>query len=121
VAKSKIPPPVPQSQIARVEIDGPAIRIVEEIVNDKGEKLMISASAKFDGKDYPVHGTPAADTVAYERVDTNTIKGTAKKAGKVVTRETVVVSKDGKTMMGTYSGTDAAGKLFTAQAVFERQ
>jgi hypothetical protein len=57
----------------------------------------------------------------YERVDTNTIRGVAKKGGKVVVRETVVVSADGTTMTGTYSGTDTAGKPYTATAVFDKQ
>ena len=102
-------------------MDASGIQITEEIVNVSGERLTISAKAKFDGKDYPVTGTPQADTVAYQRVDANTIKGVAKKAGKVVMNETVVVSPDGKTMTGIYSGIDAIGRPVTAVAVFEKQ
>jgi hypothetical protein len=54
-------------------------------------------------------------------VDRNTIKGIAKKAGKVIMHETVVVSPDGESMTGTYSGTDATGKQVIAVAVFERK
>jgi hypothetical protein len=32
-----------------------------------------------------------------------------------------VVSADGKTLTGTYSGKDAAGKQVTGMAVFEKQ
>jgi hypothetical protein len=120
-SKSKIPPPVPKSQIARVVVDASDIEITEEIVNESGERLTIHVKAKFDGKDYPITGTPFADAGAYRRVNRNTIKGVAKKAGKVIMHETVVVSPDGKSMTGTYSGTDATGKQVTAVAVFEKK
>jgi hypothetical protein len=120
LAKSKIPPPVPKSQVARVAADASGVEITEDLVTASGERLTIHVKAKFDGKDYPVTGTPYADTVAYQRVNRYTIKGVGKKAGKVIMHETVVVSPDGKSMTGTYSGTDATGKQVSAVAVFSR-
>jgi hypothetical protein len=121
LSKSKLSPPIPKSQIARVAARASGIRISEEIVTDTGERMNISVDAKFDGKDYPVNGSPYADGVSYQRIDRFTIKGVGKKAGKVIMYETVVVSPDGKTMTGTYSGTDASGKQVTAIAVFDKQ
>ena len=121
LSKSKLPPPLPQSQTTRIEANAGGIDIVEEIVSDKGERTTVTVSAKFDGKDYPVNGSPVADSVVYQRIDSHTIRGVARKAGKVVVHETVVVSKDGKTLTGTYSGTDAAGKEIAGIAVFEKQ
>lgn len=121
LAKSKLPPPVPKSQIARVDSDGSSIRISEEVVSDKDERMTITVDARFDGKDYPIKGAPFADAVSYQRIDRFTIKGIGKKDGKVIMHETVVVSPDGKTMTGTYSGTDATGKQATAVAVFDKQ
>jgi hypothetical protein len=121
LSKSKLSPPIPKSQIARVDAGASGIRISEEIVSDTGERMNISVDAKFDGKDYPVNGSPYADGVSYQRIDRFTIKGVGKKAGKIIMHETVVVSPDGKTMTGTYSGTDASGKQVTAIAIFEKQ
>ena len=122
LSKSKIPPPAPKSQIAHVVVDASELEITEEIINESGERLTIHVKAKFDGKDYPITGSPYADAVSYERVDRNTIKGVGKKGGKVIMHETVVVSPDGKSMAGTYSGTDAVGKQVTAAtAVFEKK
>src|SRR5512136_2806139 len=109
LAKSKLPPPLPKSQIVRVDADASRIRITEEVITDTGEHMFISVDAGFDGKDYPVKGSPVADSVAYRRVDRHTIKGVGKKAGKVVMRETVVVGPDGQTMTGTYTETDPSG------------
>ena len=121
LSKSKLPPPIPKSQTARVDAGTSGIRIAEEVVSDTGERMNISVNAQFDGKDYPVKGSPFADSVAYERIDRFTIKGVGKKAGKVIMHETVMVSPDGKTMTGTYSSTDASGKQVTAVAIFEKQ
>jgi len=121
LAKSNLPPPLPKSQTSLIEATAEKISVKEEVINEKGEVLVITGEARFDGKDYPVHGTPFADTIAYERIDARTLKGWAKKGGKIVTRETVTVSPDGKTLTGSYSGTDATGKQVTATAVFDKQ
>lgn len=121
LAKSKIPPPFPQSQTVRIEADETGVRMEEVIVNSQGERLVITVRAKFDGEDYPVEGTPFADTVAYRHDGTHTIKGVAKKAGRVVVTETAVLSPDGKTVTVTYLSQDAEGRPVTSTGVFERQ
>jgi hypothetical protein len=121
LAKSKLPPPPPQSQATQVEADAKGIRMKEVIVTDKGEQLNIAVAAKFDGQDYPVTGTPLADTVAYKRVNKHTITGVAKKAGKVVATERAVVSANGKTLTVTFTSADASGKPVTGVGVFEKQ
>jgi hypothetical protein len=121
LSRSELPEPLPKSQTASVRADGTSIRIVEEVVSATGEHMNISVDARFDGKDYPIKGSPFADSVAYQRVDRYTIRGVGKKNGKEVMRETVVVARDGRTLTGTYSGTDATGKQVTAVAVFEKQ
>ncbi len=98
-----------------------SIEIKEEVVTDSGERLIIHAKAKFDGVDYPITGSPAVDTIAYQRADHNTIKGVGKKYGKVVIQETAVLSRDGNSVTGTYTMTDANGEEITAIAVFERK
>lgn len=123
LSKSNIPPPftASKSQIVHLAINGSDFEITEEVVTDSDEKLTIHAKAKFDGKDYPITGTPAVDTIAAERVDRNTIKDVWKKDGKVIMKETAVVSPDGNSITGTYSVTDATGKQVTAIAVFEKK
>jgi len=121
LAKSKLPPPLPRSQTSRIDVEGDGIHIREVIENDKGGQITITVDARFDGRDYPIHGTPFADTVAYERIDAYTLKGTVKKAGRIIANEKIVVSPDGATMTSAYSGIDATGKVATATAVFEKQ
>jgi hypothetical protein len=121
LAKSKLPPPVPRSVISYIECDGRSVSVREEIVDANGQRQTAIVKAAFDGKDYPVVGSPAADTVSYRRIDSHTLKGTSKKGGKVLLDETAVVSPDGRTMTATYSWADAEGKQVTATAVLERR
>jgi len=120
LSKSKLPAPLPQSQIVTIHISDQIIRVQEDVVSEKGEKLEIKVHAKFDGQDYAIDGSPYADTVAYTRMDRNTLKGIGKKGGKVIVDEIAVVSGNGKTLTTTYSGTDPSGQPGTFVAVFDR-
>ncbi len=113
-------PPVTKSQVCVIETDGVFVKMRETLVNDKGETLTISVDGKFDGRDYPVSGTPFADTVSYRLVTPNTIEGVAKKGGVVIVRETAVLSNDGKTLRVTYLSSVAEGNSPTTHALFER-
>jgi hypothetical protein len=121
LSKSNLPPPLPRSQMVHIQAHRNGIEIREEVVNEDGHPMIVTVRAKFDGKDYPVSGSPFADSVRYQRIDSHTLKGVVKKAGKVVTTETVTVSPDGRTLTGAYTGTDATGKQVDAVAVFERK
>ena len=121
LAKSELAVPAPRSQIVRIQASAEGLRIREEVTNDKGEPLVITLDAKFDGKDYPITGSPFADAGSYNRVDSHTLSATAKKAGKVIETETVAVSADGKTMTAHYTYTDAFGKRVSAVAVADRE
>src|SRR6266851_3849906 len=50
LAKSKLPPPAPQSDIAKVDADDNGLKLLEDITDDKGQPLKISVETKFDGK-----------------------------------------------------------------------
>jgi hypothetical protein len=58
-------------------------------------------SAKFDGKEYPIQGDPAHDTVALRRINANTIVETDKQEGAVHYMLRMTVSPDGKSMQVT--------------------
>ena len=120
IAKSTLPPPLPRSQTGRIEVQGRRIHIREDVVNEDVKSLRIEADAKFDGKYYPVTGTPFADLVAYRRRNSRTITGKAKKDGKVVSEETVVLSPDGHSMTATYTG-KRDGKRVRFVGVFDRE
>ena len=111
---------MPKSDIAVVDADENGLKLNEDVITDKGESLKISYEAKFDGKDYPVTGDPSSDSVSYQRVNANTLKGKTTKGGKVATDATIVVSKDGK--ITTVNYTDySQGKPAKGTGVYEKQ
>ncbi len=113
-------PPVTKSQVLNIETDGVFVRMRETLVNDKDETLTISVNGKLDGLDYPVSGTPFADTVSYRLLRPNTIQGVAKKNGAVIVTETAVLSEDGKTIRVTYESFDGQGHCLTSHGLCER-
>ena len=54
--------------------------------------------AKFDGKEYPVKGTFANETVSLKKVNDHTIEATHKRDGKLYSIEKITVSAGGKQM-----------------------
>jgi hypothetical protein len=58
----------------------------------------ISWEAKFDGKEYPVKGTYANDTVSLKSLGDHSIEATYKRDGKIDAVEKNTVSPDGKKM-----------------------
>ena len=59
------------------------------------------------------------DTI--KRIDDNTSEATLKKAGKVVRNAKRVISKNGKVMTITMSGTDEKGEKINNVAVYDKQ
>ena len=81
-----------------------------ETVDADGKTTSFSYTAKLDGKDYPVSGSDDFDAIAIKRIDDNTAVATLKKGGKQVSTARRVVSKDGKTLTLTITGTNAKGE-----------
>jgi hypothetical protein len=107
------------SDVYHVTVNDQDISYGEDWSDAKGSRKA-SYKGKIDGKDYPLNGDPNADTVAYERVGSNELKGTAKKDGKVVSTSKIVVSKDGK--ITTVDVTiPVEGKSLSAVAIYDKQ
>jgi hypothetical protein len=65
---------------------------------------------KADGSDQPIPGYKFADTLAVKVVNDRTVEFTNKKGGKVVQKETLTVSADGKTLAGEFTQYREASK-----------
>jgi hypothetical protein len=80
-----------------------------------------SYTCKYDGKECSVTGLPY-DTISIRRIDANTVENEVrKKNGKYHAIARHTVSKDGKTLTQTATGTDAEGKAFSQTRVYEKQ
>lgn len=122
VAKSKISPgPAPQSMTIKWEPAGDAIKFTAESTAADGKTLRTEYTAKVDGKEYPMIGSPTTDTISLKRIDANTVERTDKKAGKVTVVILRKTAEDGKSMTVSVKGTNAAGQAVDALYLFEKQ
>ena len=122
LAKSKYDPgPPPKSATRTHEAQGEGLKVTAEGVNAEGKPISQSYTVHYDGKDYPVTGSADYDTIAGKRLDAYTVEGTVKKAGKAVGTFKRTVSKDGKVMTITATGTNAKGQPFKNVLVYEKQ
>ena len=91
-----------------------------EAINTNGTRVVTEYTAAFDGTDYPLKGSPVANTVSLKRIDQRTTERVDKKDGQVVLVYKRVVSLDGKTYTVTVNGVDAQGQQVSNVVVFDR-
>jgi hypothetical protein len=122
VAKSKYSPgPAPKSLTLKFEATEDGIRLTSDVLDSEGKATHAVYVSKFDGKDVPWEGNPDADTASAKRIDDNSYENIWKKEGKVTITAKAVVSKDGKTLTVTLTGTDSKGRAVNNTAVYDRQ
>ena len=122
VEKSKFDPgPGPKSLKLVFEPAGKGVHLKTEQVNADDSKGGVEYTANFDGKDYPLKGSPIADMTSLKRVDATTVIRIDKKDGKPVMTYRSVTTKDGKSYTVDTEGTNAKGEAVKNHLVFERE
>ena len=122
LAKSKFSPgPPPKSQTRTWEVTGADVKYTLKGIDAEGKPTLVQWTGKYDGKDYQITGSPDFDAISLKHVDAVTAKATLKKGGKVVQTTKRVVSKDGKTLTLTTTGTNAKGQAVNNVAVFDKR
>ena len=102
--KSKFDPgPAPKSQTRTYEVVGGVVKMSGKGVDAEGKDTQMNFTGSFDG------------------IDDSTVEATLKKAGKVVSTSTRVISKDGKVLTIKGKGTNAKGEKFQNTMVFDKQ
>lgn len=129
IAKSTFDPgPPPKTMTVTREQVGDAVKYTFEYEDANGIHTTIEETPKFDGKDYPRTitqypraGAPLPDTIALKRIDADTVEETLKMSGKVMQTARQVISKDGKGITTTVTGTDVIGRPVHVVLVYEKQ
>jgi hypothetical protein len=121
VEKSTFSPgPAPKSMTVTYTPVKDGVRIRVDVAPAEGAPQHWDMTPLYDGKDYPVHGNPEADTISYKRINEKQGESTMKKNGKVTVVNTRSVSDDGKTLTITMKGTNAQGQPRNDVLVFEK-
>jgi hypothetical protein len=123
--KSKFPSGNAPRSDTRIYEDrgGGVIMSTHATVGKDGKEALTIYAAKFDGKQYPVatRGSGALSTSAFHMIDGYSESFVLTRDGKVVTRGTTSISKDGKAMTMTLDTTNAQGKPEQTIDIYEKQ
>lgn len=122
VAKSTYKPgPAPKSATVVIEAAGKGLKIAVDAVGGDGKPMKWGYTNARDGKETPVTGNPAYDTVSVNQTSPTEGTITYKKGGKTIATTKTMVSKDGKTMTVTTTGTDPMGQAMNNVALYTKQ
>ena len=122
VAKSTYKPgPAPKSATVVITAAGTGLKIDIDAVGGDGKPMKWMYSNNRDGKDTPVTGNPAYDTVMVAQTSPTEGTITYKKGGKAIATAKTSLSKDGKTLTVTTTGTDPMGQAMNNVALYTRQ
>jgi hypothetical protein len=120
-SKSNFPPMAQKNNTVVYEPAGDMVKVTVDGTDGAGQPTHNEWTGKFDGKEYPLLGDPAANTRSYKKIDDHTIELTNKKDGKITAVGRIAVSADDKTRTVTLSATDANGKKMKSTAVYDKQ
>ena len=121
-AKSKYSPgPAMKSNTLKIEVDGDSFKLESNGIDGKDQPVHFQIEGKYDGKDYPVTGSPYGDSISMKRINSNTVKSIWKRGGQPAITVTSVVSKDGKTRTTTLVGKNAQGQAVHNAVVYDKQ
>jgi hypothetical protein len=113
--------PAPKSSVMKVEPWEDGLKVSADSIDAQGNRLHPETAYKFDGKDYPLKGSPLADTISAKRINERTGESVWKKDGKVILTVRTVISADGKTLNLTRTGKDAQGRTVEDVMVYDKQ
>ncbi len=85
-------------------------KCTQDGVDGQGRSVHVEYIYTYDGKEHAVKGSRGMDTVSLKRNEPHEQEFIAKKEGQVIGTFRMVVSKDGKTMTGTWNYKDTEGK-----------
>jgi hypothetical protein len=105
----------------KYEMDGDTFKASVDGKDPQGQPASFTYEGRLDGAPGTVTGATVFDAITLQRLGTHSMKAIGKKEGKVVYTDRRVVSKDGKTLTISRSGTDSQGKAYHSTMVFDKQ
>lgn len=122
VARSKYSPgPAPRGGNITFEASGDAVKRTGEQIAADGRKSSLSYTVKMDGKFYPVTGSDLYDEISIKKIDDHNAEASMKRAGKVAVNANRQISRDGKVMTITITGTNTKGERINNVIVYDKQ
>mgnify|MGYP006272540671 CR=1 FL=1 len=96
------------------------VKVVDEMVGERGGVLHTEWTGRFDGEDYPTKGVDDPLTCAYRRVDARAYDVVTKVDGRRRALSHTVLSPDGRTITTLTIGRNTFGGEFKAITVYRK-
>ena len=122
IAKSTFDAPtLLKSQTVTFDSTADGIRVSSETIALNGNVNRSSYTARYDGKRYPISGSPNADSVSFARLDARTVERFDTKGNTFVGSVTRVLSQDGKTLTVMNKPVGPQGRMVGSMLVYDRR
>lgn len=117
---SQFSTPSPRAWILNVSAHETGMTVEEHLTRADGTAMRVTFAPQFDGRDYPVQGSPVMDSISFVRRSERLLEATARKTGAVSMRDTTEVSEDGQTLTVSFSVFSGEQTVASGRAVFRR-
>jgi hypothetical protein len=123
MAKSRFdtPPAITGQKVTFTPAPEGAFTVTSESYTRAGDTVHSTYTAKYDGKRYPISGSPNADSISFARLDARTVERFDTRGTTFVGSQTRVVSPDGKTLTVMAKPLGPQGRTVGSMLVFDRQ
>jgi hypothetical protein len=111
--------PAPKSSVIKVQRWEDGVSVSTDTIDAAGNNFHLEVAYKFNGRDYPVSGSPIADTISARRISDWKTETVWKKKGAVVMKERVLTSVDGKTLCVIRNAVGSLGRPTDELWVYE--
>ena len=105
----------------RIEPWDDGLRVVYDMVRQRGGITHMEWTGRFDGRDYPMQGVDYVLTNAYQQLSDRSYQITVRLDGREVAVATAVVSPDGARLTVDTVERDASGRQRKTSAVYVRR
>ena len=98
--------PPPYTRVTtKIESSDDGLKVIYDMVGERGGVTHWEWMGRLDGKDYPLEGIEEVATNAYSRITDRTYDVVSKINGRITTTTRIVISPDGRTMTVTSTST----------------
>ena len=112
--------PSPLAWILNVSAHETGMTVEENLTHADGTALRVTFAPQFDGRDYPVQGSPIMNSISVVRRSERLLEVSARRAGALSMRDTTEVSEDGQTLAVSFSVFSGEQTVANGRAVFRR-
>jgi hypothetical protein len=112
--------PSPLAWILNVSAHEAGMTVEEHLTQADGTALRVTFAPQFDGRDYPVQGSPIMDSISVVRRSERLLEVNGRKGGALSMRDTTEVSDDGQTLAVSFSVFSGEQTVANGRAVFRR-